>query len=221
MVVKAVVFDLDGTLVDTLPDLHSALAVLLAERGLALPSAAATRAMVGDGARKLVERALLSSSCARLTESELDLAHDRFLEVYNAAPCRDSRLFANVQATIEQLGRLGLALAVCTNKPQQPTETILETLGLRTHFGAVVGGDAVPRRKPHPDHLLQVLQGIGTSPEAAVMVGDSKNDLLAARGCGMRCILVDFGYSSEPVATLGADQVISDLAELEAAIAAS
>ena len=125
------------------------------------------------------------------------------------------------EATIEQLGRLGLALAVCTNKPQQPTETILETLGLRAHFGAVVGGDAVPRRKPHPDHLLQVLQGIGTSPEAAVMVGDSKNDLLAARGCGMRCILVDFGYSSEPVATLGADQVISDLAELEAAIAAS
>lgn len=220
MAVKAVVFDLDGTLVDTLPDLHSALAVLLEERGLVVPSAAATRAMVGDGARKLVERALLSSS-ASLSESELDLAHDRFLEIYNAAPCRESRLFANGQATIEQLGRLGLALAVCTNKPQLPTETILKTLGLRAHFGAVVGGDAVPRRKPHPDHLLQVLQGIGTAPEAAVMVGDSKNDLLAARGCGMRCILVDFGYSSEPVATLGADQVISDLAELEAAIAAS
>ncbi len=220
MAVKAVVFDLDGTLVDTLPDLHSALAVLLEERGLVVPSAAATRTMVGDGARKLVERALLSSS-ASLSESELDLAHDRFLEIYNAAPCRESRLFANGQATIEQLGRLGLALAVCTNKPQLPTETILKTLGLRAHFGAVVGGDAVPRRKPHPDHLLQVLQGIGTAPEAAVMVGDSKNDLLAARGCGMRCILVDFGYSSEPVATLGADQVISDLAELEAAIAAS
>lgn len=220
MAVKAVVFDLDGTLVDTLPDLHSALAVLMEERGLTVPSAAATRAMVGDGARKLVERALLSS-VASLTEAELDLAHDRFLEVYNAAPCRESRLFANGQATIETLGRHRLALAVCTNKPQQPTETILKMLGLRAHFDAVVGGDAVPRRKPHPDHLLRVLQEIDVAPEAAVMVGDSKNDLLAARGCGMRCILVDFGYSSEPVATLGADRVISDLAELEAVIAAS
>ena len=220
MATKAVVFDLDGTLVDTLPDLRSALAVLLEERGLAVPSAAATRAMVGDGARKLVERALLSCS-ARVTEAELDLAHDRFLEIYNADPCRESRCFPNGQATIEALGRLGLALAVCTNKPQQPTETILKTLGLRKHFSAVVGGDAVTRRKPHPDHLLQALQDISTAAEAAVMVGDSKNDLLAARGCGMRCILVDFGYSSEPVTTLGADWVISDLAELEAAIAAS
>lgn len=219
MKVQAVVFDLDGTLVDTLPDLHSALAVLLKEHGLAVPTVAATRGMIGDGARKLVERALLGSK-ASLTEAELDLAHDRFLEIYNVAPCRDSRLFANAEATVERLGHQGLALAVCTNKPQRPTETILETLGLRARFGAVVGGDAVPRRKPHPDHLLQVLQGIDTPPEAAVMVGDSRNDLLAARGCGMACILVDFGYSSEPVATLGADRVISDLAELEAAIGA-
>lgn len=218
MTVKGVVFDLDGTLVDTLPDLHSALAVLHQELGLAVPSAVATRAMIGDGARKLVERAVLGSG-ASLSDIELDIAHARFLEIYNAAPCRESRLFANARATLEQLARRRFALAVCTNKPQEPTETILRTLGLREHFGAVVGGDAVPRRKPHADHLCRVLQDIDTTSEAAVMVGDSENDLLAARGCGVRAILVDFGYSSEPVAKLGADRVIGDLAELEAAIA--
>ena len=213
MTLSAVVFDLDGTLVDTLPDLHAAVGSLLAERGLAVPAAAEVRRMIGDGARKLVERSL-AWSVGPMAEAELEAAHERFLAIYNAAPCRESRTFANAEAALDQLAAQGLALGVCTNKPQRPTDTILEVLGLRQRFRAVVGGDAVTRRKPHPDHLHEVLARMGAIPEGTVMVGDSRNDLVAARGCGMRCVLVDFGYSAEPVETLGADRVIGDFAEL-------
>jgi phosphoglycolate phosphatase len=213
MTLSAVVFDLDGTLVDTLPDLHAAVGVLLAERGLEVPSAAEVRRMIGDGARKLVERSLVWRAGA-IGEAELEAAHQRFLAIYNAAPCRESRVFANAEAALDQLAAHGLALGVCTNKPQRPTDAILGELGLQARFRAVVGGDAVTRRKPHPDHLHEVLARLGATPEGTVMVGDSRNDLAAARGCGMRCVLVDFGYSAEPVETLGADRVIGDFAEL-------
>lgn len=216
MTLSAVVFDLDGTLVDTLPDLHAAVGRLLAERGMAVPSAAAVRRMIGDGARKLVERALGEGD--GIGTAELDLAHERFLAIYNAAPCRDSRVFANAETALDALAAQGLALGICTNKPQRPTDSLLEALGLHWRFGAVVGGDVVARRKPHPDHLRTVLAQLGATPMATVMVGDSRNDLLAARSCGMRCILVDFGYSAEPVEALGADCVISDFAELRPAL---
>lgn len=215
MALRAVVFDLDGTLVDTLPDLHAAVAALLAERSLPVPMAEAVRRMIGDGARKLVERSLAWSGAA-LDEAAIEAAHARFLAIYNAAPCRDSRVFDHAETALAALEAVGLALGICTNKPQGPTDAILARLGLEARFRAVVGGDAVIRRKPHPDHLRAVLERLGARPDHAVMVGDSRNDLLAARGCGMRCILVDFGYSADPVATLGADRVIGDLAVLPA-----
>lgn len=217
MASTAVVFDLDGTLVDTLPDLHTAVTQLLTEAGLAAPSAAEVRRMIGDGARKLVERSLTWSRGAP-GEAELEAAHDRFLEIYNAAPCKDSRLFANVEATLDRLAAAATPLGVCTNKPQRPTELILSGLGIMARFAAVVGGDAVERRKPHPDHLRLVLERLGATADRSIMVGDSRNDLAAARGCGLACILVDFGYSAEPVRSLGADRVISDFAELDAAL---
>ena len=219
MTLSAVVFDLDGTLVDTLPDLHRAIARLLAERDLAVPTPAELRLMIGDGARKLVERSLARCAGA-MHESELDAAHERFLAIYNAAPCRESRLFANAEVALDTLAARGIQLGVCTNKPQRPTDAILTELGLRERFGAVVGGDAVARRKPHPDHPQAVLDRLGAAPGHSVMVGDSRNDLLAAKSCGMRCILVDFGYSADPVETLGADRVIGDFAELGPALRA-
>jgi phosphoglycolate phosphatase len=217
MASKAVVFDLDGTLVDTLPDLHAAVATLLRERRLEVPSPAAVRRMIGDGARKLVERSL-EWSAGEIGAAALDAAHERFLAIYNAAPCRASRLFANVEAALDGLAAAGFKLGVCTNKPQRPTDAILATLGLAPRFSAVVGGDVVMRRKPHPDHLREVLGRMGASPASTVMVGDSRNDLAAARGCAMRCILVSFGYSADPADTLGADQVIGDFAELGPAV---
>lgn len=214
MTFKAVVFDLDGTLVDTLPDLHAAVTTLLVERALSAPSAAEVRLMVGDGARKLVERALLWSMEA-VDAGGLEAAHQRFLAIYNAAPCDGSRAFGDVEPVLDGLKAAGAALAVCTNKPQAPTEAILARLGLAGRFDVVIGGDAVTRRKPHPDHLLAVVERLGVRPTEAVMVGDSRNDLAAARGCGMKCVLVDFGYSAEPVQSLGADAVIAGFAELD------
>jgi phosphoglycolate phosphatase len=219
MISKAVVFDLDGTLVDTLPDLHTAVGQLLTEDGLEVPSAAEVRRMIGDGARKLVERSLVWSR-GQVSEAELEAAHARFLAIYNAAPCVESRLFANAELALDRLAAEGMPLGVCTNKPQRPTDRILTGLGIMPRFAAVIGGDAVERRKPHPDHLRLVLERMGADPAQTVMVGDSRNDLAAARGCGLACILVDFGYSAEPVETLGADRVISDFAELDEALAA-
>ena len=218
MTLSAVVFDLDGTLVDTLPDLHAAVGTLLGERGLDVPSAAAVRRMIGDGARKLVERSL-EWSVGAVDDADLEAAHERFLAIYNAAPCRESRVFPNAEAALDQLAAADVALGVCTNKPQRPTDTILEALGLRQRFRAVIGGDVVARRKPHPDHLQAVLRRLDATPRTTVMVGDSRNDLMAARDCGMRCILVNFGYSADPVESLGADRVIGDFADLAGVLA--
>ncbi|MEZ5863477.1 MAG: phosphoglycolate phosphatase [Geminicoccaceae bacterium] len=218
MSVAAVVFDLDGTLVDTLPDLHAAVRVLLAEAGLDAPSAPEVRAMIGDGARRLVERSLAWAN-APVDAAGFDKVYERFLEIYNAAPCRESRLYAHVEPTLKALAAQGVRLAVCTNKPQAPTEAILETLGVSSLFGAAIGGDAVPKRKPDPAHLQAVLDRLAVDPAATVMVGDSHNDLAAAQGLGMPCILVDYGYTVVPARELGADRVIGDFAELEAALA--
>ncbi|HRY26615.1 MAG: phosphoglycolate phosphatase [Geminicoccaceae bacterium] len=218
MSLSAVVFDLDGTLVDTLPDLHAAVRALLGESGLDTPAAAEVRTMIGDGARRLVERALAWAK-APVDEAGLDTAYRRFLEIYGAAPCEASGLYAHVETTLGALAAQGLQLGVCTNKPQAPSEAILETLGVSRFFAAVVGGDAVPRRKPDPAHLLDVLDRLGAKPAAAVMVGDSHNDVAAARAAGVRCILVDYGYTAVPARDLGADRVIGGFAELEAALA--
>jgi phosphoglycolate phosphatase len=218
MSLSAVVFDLDGTLVDTLPDLHAAVRALLGESGLDTPAAAEVRTMIGDGARRLVERALAWAK-APVDEAGLDTAYRRFLEIYGAAPCEASGLYAHVETTLGALAAQGLQLGVCTNKPQAPSEAILETLGVSRFFAAVVGGDAAPRRKPDPAHLLDVLDRLGAKPAAAVMVGDSHNDVAAARAAGVRCILVDYGYTAVPARDLGADRVIGGFAELEAALA--
>ena len=217
MSLSAVVFDLDGTLVDTLPDLSAAVEALLRERALDAPPAAEVRAMIGDGARRLVERAFAWAG-APVDADGLDVAHGRFLEIYNAAPCRASRLYPGVETTLETLAGKGLRLGLCTNKPQAPTEAILEALGIERFFRAVIGGDAVPRRKPDPAHLLAVLDRLGVVPAAALMVGDSRNDLASARAAGVACVLVDYGYTPVPAQKLGADRVIGGFAELLAAL---
>lgn len=217
MSLSAVVLDLDGTLVDTLPDLHEAVRALLAESGRDAPAAAEVRTMIGDGARRLVERALAWAGTP-VDDAGLEAAYRRFLEIYGAAPCRASRLYPHVEETLRALAARGVRLGVCTNKPQAPTEAILRTLGVDSLFAAVVGGDAVPRRKPDPAHLQAVIDLLSATPTAAVMVGDSRNDLAPARALGLPCILVDYGYTAVPAAELGADRVIGDFAELEAAL---
>lgn len=213
----AVIFDLDGTLVDTAADLHLVLAEVLGAEGLRAPSAAAVRGMIGDGARVLVERALAAAGTP--PEPRLvDRLFERFRSRYAREPCRASTVYPGGRELLDRLAAMGLRLGLCTNKPQGATMGLLRALGLQDRFGAVVGGDVLPVRKPDPGHLAAVLDRLGTKPRHAVMVGDSRNDLRAAQGLDMRCVLVSFGYTDEPAAGLGADTVIDRLVDLEDAL---
>jgi phosphoglycolate phosphatase len=214
---RAVLFDLDGTLVDSAPDLRLALERLLGEEGLPAPDLAAVRGMIGEGARVLVERALRAAGLPP-DEAQTTRLHARFLELYAAEPCRDAVLFAGARDVLAGLCAAGTGLGLCTNKPQRPTELLLEALGLGDMFGAVLGGDALPWRKPDPRHALAVLERLGAAPGTAVLVGDSRIDLATARAAGLPCVLVSFGYSDAPAEQLGADAVIARLDELPAVL---
>jgi phosphoglycolate phosphatase len=214
---RAVIFDLDGTLVDTAPDLHRILEQVLAELDLPAPPIGSLRTMVGDGARVLIVRALAEAG-VELGPAQVDRLYDRFLALYSAEPCRASRAFEHARDVLAGLAAEGWRLGVCTNKPQGPTEGLLAALGLAPCFGAVLGGDVVASRKPHPDHLRAVIAALGGRPESTVMVGDSRNDLLAARALGIPCVLVSFGYTAVPAYELGADRVIDSFADLAAAL---
>lgn len=214
---SAVVFDLDGTLVETAPDLHLVLSEVMAEEGHTAPPIEAMRHMVGDGARVLLERALTTEGL-QVGPAELDRLYARFLAIYTAAPCRASHLYDGAAESLRTLAARGHALGLCTNKPQGPSVGLLESLGVAGHFGAVIGGDVLAVRKPDPGHLAAVLERLGSGVERAVMVGDSRNDLLAARNLGIPCILVSFGYTPVPARDLGADLVIDSFDELAPAI---
>ncbi|HET6468204.1 MAG TPA: phosphoglycolate phosphatase [Geminicoccaceae bacterium] len=215
----AVIFDLDGTLVETAPDLHRVLVQVLGEVGVPAPSLDSVRHMVGDGARALVERALRSAGEVPAA-ARLDRLYHRFLDLYTAEPCRESFAFPGVPEALATLAHAGVAQGICTNKPQRPSELLLAALGLAERFGSVIGGDVLPVRKPDPAHLGAVLRALGASPPRSVMVGDSRNDLLSARAVGIPCVLVSFGYTTIPARELGAEAVIDHFEQLPAALRA-
>lgn len=213
MELEAVVFDLDGTLVETAPDLHAVLAELLVREGLDVPPLEAVRGMIGDGARELIRRAYAWQGC-RLEEERLEELYGWFLERYTAEPARASLPYPGVPETLDALRARGLRLGVCTNKPQLPSERLLAALGLKRCFDAILGGDVVPVRKPDPGHLTATLEALGAPARAALMVGDSRNDVAVARALGVPCVLVSFGYTSVPARELGADRVVDRFDEL-------
>lgn len=213
---RAVVFDLDGTLVETAADIHAVLAEVLAEAALPAPSLPAVRGMIGDGARVLIERAL----AAMAREADVDALHRRFTARYAEVPCRHSAPFDGAPELLSGLRAEGWRPGLCTNKPQAATMGLLRLLGLADAFASVVGGDRIPRvRKPDPAHLAAVLEELEVAPARAVMVGDSRNDLLTAQALQVPCILVSFGYTLVPARELGADAVVDSLREVPAAIA--
>ena len=209
----AVVFDLDGTLVDTAEDLHLVLHELMDEEGLPTPPLETMRGMIGDGARALVARAFAAEGVDPGPE-RLDQLYGRFLDRYTEEPCRRSRLYEGVGDVLDGLAAAGCRLGVCTNKPQRPTVLLLEALGIADRFGAVVGGDALPVRKPDPGHLRAVLERLDVRPDAAVMVGDSRNDVLTAHAAGLPCLLYAHGYTTVPPRELGAEAVFDRWDEL-------
>jgi phosphoglycolate phosphatase len=214
----AVVFDLDGTLVDSAPDLQAHVNSLLEELGRPGLELNDVRLLVGDGARTLLRRGLEATGGVP-AGVDLDLLYARFLERYTARPADNSTVHGGVVEVLQRLGTEGLRLGVCTNKAQAPTDRLLAALGLERFFAAIVGGDAVPAKKPDPGHLRAVLERLGAAPARSVMVGDSEHDVLAARSLGVPSVLVSFGYTPVPARALGADWVIDHFADLPAALA--
>ncbi|NKB19101.1 MAG: HAD-IA family hydrolase [Alphaproteobacteria bacterium] len=214
----AVIFDLDGTLVDTLPDLHVALNRVLEEEGLQTLDPAETRLMIGGGARNLIELAFIERKITG-EEARIDAGFDRFLDYYGTASTVHSRPYPGVLEALVTLSESGTALGVCTNKPQEMTEQVLEGLQLARFFDdAVIGGDTLLVRKPDATHLLAVIEKTGRRPEKTFMVGDSETDVGAARNAGIPVIAVDFGYTALTPEELKSDIVISHFNELMPAL---
>lgn len=209
------VFDLDGTLIDSVPDLHACINRLLDSEGRRLLEIPELTRMVGDGVPALVRRAY--EATGGLPE-DFEARVQRYLELYGAALADRTVPFPGVPETLEQLERAGHRMAVCTNKPHGPSVEILEALGLARFFAAVAGGDSLPVRKPDPGHLLGLLEMLDSGPDRAVMIGDSLNDIQVATNAGVRSIAVSYGYRKQPVEELGADIVVDSFSDIPAAL---
>jgi len=216
----AVVFDLDGTLVHSAPDLHAALNRLMVDEGRRALDLQEVVLMIGDGVPKLVERGFKATGDLPGADYLAD-AVKRFLADYEIHATVLTKLFPDVVETLTALKESGCRLGVCTNKPEAATLEILTELGIRDKIDAVVGGDTLDGvRKPDPRHLQAVLERLGVAPDAAVMVGDNPNDVASARNAGVRVIAVTFGYSRVAPTELGADRLIDGYGELLDALGA-
>ncbi len=210
-----IVFDLDGTLVDTAPDLVRALNQTLDLEGLPNVPASAVRRIVGQGARVMIERAAALAN-AHFSPARLEQLTDAFVHFYKADIAGASTLFPGALAAMDALTDAGAALAVCTNKRTALSRALLEALTIDHRFAAIVGADAVSNRKPHPDHFIETVARAGGDAARALMVGDSTADVRAAKGAGAPVVVVSFGYNDAAPNEMGADAVIAHFAELEA-----
>jgi phosphoglycolate phosphatase len=207
---RTILFDLDGTLVDTAPDLTAAMNHALAALGFAAVPAATVRGMVGHGARRLIDQGLrhhgVADAAARagLVEQGFPL----FIHHYRGHIADASRPFDGVERALDTLAAAGCRLGVCTNKPQGLSEQLLAALGWQGRFQAVVGFDAVPVPKPDAGHVHATLAALGGDAADAVFVGDSITDVHAARNAGLPVVAVSFGFADRPAAELGADLLI-------------
>lgn len=186
---RAVLFDLDGTLIDSAPMIAVALNQVIALRGGELVAVERVRGLVSRGASELVTTCF--GTCA--TEVKADL--EAFRAVYRALEPREEDLYPGARAMLARLEAEGRLLAVCTNKPQQLTEKLLSGLGLSAHFAAVIGGDACRQPKPHPGHIREILNCLSLTEADAVFVGDSEVDAAVSQAAAMPFILVTFGYA--------------------------
>lgn len=209
-----IVFDLDGTLVDTAPDLSNALDDVMTRRGHAPVPAETIRGCIGHGARVMIERALERAGAT----DDIDQMLGEFLVHYEANIAAESRPFPGAVAALEGLLARGATLAVCTNKREHLTRKLLHELGLARYFSGLAGRDTFGVSKPDPQHLIQTIVLAGGEPSRAVMVGDSEIDLAAAQAAAIPMVLVSFGYAGGPLEALNAAATIDHFDELEAQV---
>jgi phosphoglycolate phosphatase len=214
---EAVIFDLDGTLIDSARDIARALNLSMERRGLAQFPLPHVKEMIGGGVVRLLERALAAQGADTGAAAAVAM---EFMEIYGASATAETTLYPGAVEQLEALAEAGVKVGLCTNKPHGLTEQILRELGLNGYFGSVLGGKDENPRKPRPEPLLLVVAELGAAPSRSLMVGDSAPDVGAARAAGVPVAVLSHGYSKTPVHELGADVVIDTLWELPRAIAA-
>ncbi len=219
MTAPTIVFDLDGTLVDTAPDLVDTLNVIFAREALPPVPYETARNLIGGGARMMIARGMEAEG-RTLAAGELDRLFADFIAYYSDHIAIGSRLFPGVLEAMDQLGARGARFAICTNKLERLSVLLLETLGIADRFAAICGQDTFGMQKPDPEVLRRTIAAAGGSMQGAVMIGDSATDIHTARAAGVPVIAVDFGYSDRPVADYAPDRIIGHFSQLPAAIAA-
>ncbi|WP_340119025.1 phosphoglycolate phosphatase [Pelagibius sp. 7325] len=216
---RAIVFDLDGTLVDSVPDIHAAVAAFLAERGHPPLDLATVTGFVGNGVPVLLERVLRAVGEAA-DPASVQAALPRFNAIYGAAPAALSRLYPGVATALATLCEAGFSLGVCTNKPEEPARRMLKDLGIAGFFAALTGGDSLPLRKPDPAPLRHTAALLGVELAAVTYVGDSEVDAATAAAAEVRFVLFTEGYRKTPVAEIAHHAALGDFADLPGIVAA-
>jgi phosphoglycolate phosphatase len=219
MPAPVIAFDLDGTLIDTAPDLVANLNAVLADQNLPPIEYEAARDMIGGGVKALLERGLSAQGVA-FTPADLERLYSTFLDRYAAHIADTSRPFPGLLAALDRLAADGFLFAVCTNKLEWLSLRLIEMLKLTDRFAAICGQDTFGVPKPDPDMLRKTIRRAGGDPARALMVGDSATDIDTARAAGIPVIGVDFGYTETPMHLLNPDRLISHFEELPAAVAA-
>jgi phosphoglycolate phosphatase len=214
---STIVFDLDGTLIDTAPDLIHTLNLILAQEGLPAVPYAAARNLIGGGAKVMIERALAAEG-RDATDAEMERLYAAFIGYYSAHIADRSRPFPGLDRALDDLSAAGHRLAVCTNKLEWLSLRLLTALNLTQRFAAICGPDTFGVQKPDPEIFRQTVQRAGGEQARAIMIGDSKTDIHTARAARAPIVAVDFGYTDVPIASLQPDRIISSFAELPAAI---
>ncbi len=214
---RTVVFDLDGTLVDTAPDLINALNFVLGREGLPPVPLHSARNMIGGGARRLIERGLEAEG-RTARAGDITRLTDDFIAHYAEHIADISRPFEGLERALDDLGTRGYRFAVCTNKLEWLSKLLLDRLGLSARFSAICGADTFGISKPDPGILRQTVARAGGDMVSAIMVGDAGPDIGAARRAGIPVIGVEFGYTEVPIADLKPDRLISHMDQLPAAV---
>ncbi|TWB18455.1 phosphoglycolate phosphatase [Nitrospirillum amazonense] len=213
----AVLFDFDGTLIDSAPDILTGINRLLDEENLPNLDLAQVHQFIGDGAPMLVTRTFAAVG-RPLDPDSVPAMTDRYMAIYEALPADPSCVFPGVAETLATLSA-DIPLALVTNKPERATHAVLEAIGLAPYFKAVVGGDTLPTRKPHPGPLLHAMAHLAAAPGKTIMVGDGANDVTAGRAAGCQVVCVTYGYPRMPVEQLGADRLVDHFRDLPSALA--
>lgn len=213
-----IVFDLDGTLVDTADDLIAALNHVLVHEGAAPVAPAAARHMVGHGARMLISRGLASQNRS-VSPERMEILFQAFLAFYNDHLAVHSKVFPGVPEALDSLAAQGFVLSVCTNKYEAAARRLLGLMGLASPFRIICGQDTFAFCKPDPRTLLATIQAAAGDPKTSIMVGDSRTDIDTAKAAGVPVIAVDFGYTDQHVSIFGPDMVISHYDEIIGAVA--